>query len=98
MMLTMILVGELLAATPVAVPAQGGLRIEPRESVDGKPLTGPEALQRLTPVEQLTNPRTGVTCTMQILRARPADPQSVMPAVPSAVDPGIRGHVSPCLD
>jgi hypothetical protein len=57
----------------------------------------PEASPSSTPIGQLTNPRTGVTCTMRILSAAPADPESVRPA-PSQVDPGIRGHVSPCLD
>lgn len=52
----------------------------------------------LTAVEQLTNPRTGVTCTLQVLRARPSDPDAVRP-VPESVDPGIRAQrVSPCLD
>lgn len=50
-------------------------------------------------VDQLHNPRTGVTCTMRILQARPVDPDAVAPAPDATVDPDIRGkRVSPCVD
>ena len=48
---------------------------------------------------QLTNPRTGVTCTMRILKAEPVDKGAVIPAPETSVDPEIRGRgVSPCVD
>ena len=51
------------------------------------------------PMDQLHNPRTGVTCTMRILQARPVDPEAVAPAPDATVDPAIRGkRVSPCVD
>lgn len=93
MVFTMILAlgGELLAAS--AAPDFQRAFDEPLLAREPAPLEAP-ALQ---PVEQLTNKKTGVTCTMQILRARPADPKAVRPA-PRSVDPGIRGDVSPCLE
>lgn len=48
---------------------------------------------------QLTNPRTGVTCTLRILKAEPLDKGAVLPAPETSVDPDIRGRgVSPCVD
>ncbi len=48
---------------------------------------------------QLTNPRTGVTCTLRILKAEPMDKGAVMPAPETSVDTEIRGRgVSPCVD
>jgi hypothetical protein len=53
---------------------------------------------RLDAVEPLSNPRTGVTCTMRILKAEPVDKGGVIPLPEPGVDPEIRGRVSPCLD
>jgi hypothetical protein len=49
-------------------------------------------------IEQLTNRRTGVTCTMRILKAEPVDRGAVVPSPEQNVDPGIRGSVSPCVE
>jgi hypothetical protein len=50
-------------------------------------------------LDPLRNPRTGVTCTMRILKAEPADPDAVRPAPEPGVDPEMRGkRVSPCVD
>lgn len=95
MLLTvMVALAELASAQTrelaIEVPSLGTQSVERREA--------PDLLPRPTPMEPLHNPRTGVTCTMQVLRAFPADPDSVRPA-PSPVDPGIRGkRVSPCVD
>ena len=57
------------------------------------------AADRSAEIEQLTNPRTGVTCTMRILKAEPIDSKAVVPGPETSVDPDIRGRgVSPCVD
>lgn len=95
MTLTMILIGELLLAAPTVPRTDVGVYAQPTVEAQAEEKTPVQPLAR---VEQLTNPRTGTTCTMQVLRARPADEQAARPA-PAEVDPGIRARgVSPCLD
>jgi hypothetical protein len=64
------------------------VQVAPKERADGSFQVG----------EQLHNPRTGVTCTMRILKAEPIDKGGVIPLPEPSVDPEIRGSVSPCLD
>jgi hypothetical protein len=72
-------------AAPVRIELVQGA---PQERTDGSFQVG----------EQLHNPRTGVTCTMRILKAEPIDKGAVIPSPEQSVDPEIRGSVSPCLD
>jgi hypothetical protein len=95
MMFTLLVALAELASAETRDPLRSARSTRETQSVE--PEGSPPTLARPRPMEQLRNPRTGVTCTMQILRAFPADPESVRPA-PSHVDPGIRGKVSPCLD
>ena len=69
--------------------ARRPLAVEPERTPPSQPM----------PMDQLHNPRTGVTCTMRILQARPVDPEAVAPAPDATVDPDIRAkRVSPCVD
>jgi hypothetical protein len=91
MVFTLVLaLGELLAAEPRtrAVGPEAAPLVEPS-------LVSPVTL---APIDPLRNPRTGVTCTMRVLKAEPVDPRAVRPAPEASVDPDIRGHISPCLE
>jgi hypothetical protein len=95
MSLSMILVGELLLTAPMVPRNDVGVYKAPALEAQAGERTPAQPLAR---VVQLTNPRTGTTCTMQILRARPVDEPSARPA-PAEVDPGIRARgVSRCLE
>ncbi len=71
---------------------------------------GPSRIVGVAPVQErtaaragemppLTNPRTGVTCTLRVLKAEPVDSKAILPAPEKGVDPDIRGRgVSPCVD
>src|SRR5262245_15646104 len=93
MVFTLVLaLGEMLAAEPALVPAKDEVALR-------AVLAAQAAAPQLTRVDQLTNPRTGVTCTMRILRAEPKLDPNAMPSKPVDVDPDIRGRrVSPCVD
>jgi hypothetical protein len=99
MTLTMILIGELLLTAPMAVRRDVAVPVDRATVAPEARAAAPIRVEPLNRIEQLTNPRTGTTCTMQILRARPLDARAVVPAAPAQVDPGIGARgVSPCLD
>jgi hypothetical protein len=99
MVFTLVLaLGELLSAEPRLAVGHGHDAAAIAEL--GQAITERSRTSRpaLATADQLRNPRTGVACTMLILKAEPVDPHAVVPAPQASIDPDIRGRVSPCLD
>ena len=97
MMFTVLVALAELATVEVRAAASRPSRVMGVAPVQAAPQE--RAADRAGEMPQLANPRTGVTCTLRILKAEPMDKGAVIPAPGTSVDPEIRGRgVSPCVD
>jgi hypothetical protein len=90
----------LVALAELAAAEVQGLASKPWAAIGVERVqAAPQERDTAGEMPQLTNPRTGVTCTLRILKAEPLDKGAVLPAPETSVDPDIRGRgVSPCVD